>query len=602
MANFKFITSNNPNVQNVNTGKFSNQVFQNFVNNQQFNDAADYLNQFRFETDSKLDNKYKNIINSLRKQADFVQNATANLTDDERDAFAFHYAMTNNLKLPENSVVRGRRNSYTDRYRASIDALGGKESDEIVIGIKNNKEDSFFDGIRDFFLGNALKSTDAFFEALGYKSADKGIKELQGLGVNVNRDGTGETSIRFNKSNQNIINILNAVNGINLNNVTIYGIQNKDGKDIFRKIIDYNSDNTNTPNPASFITDAHKSRYLINTPSNIIQEAADKSRFNESKSAYDEDIIQGSVVGLGFKSAAHAKIQELRDRGMIDGTMYDDKMKDLDNQLMSHLQSDLSEYDVYYSNSEDRALDQVQGNEVKNQISDYIKLAIDNNQKINVQEAHVNGVFGTLIEIPGNLATKDYHELGNYTLDTNANTGKFEGGDNKPAESRTIFIKNFDGSDDEQELVNDPKMQAIRHLTTMNNTTSSYELGNGLKLKANGNDSYSLIEQASGLNANGVWHQINHKVRDLSKEEAQQMLAKDMYAQDVARDLETLLTDENGEINTNNAKEILGLYSPIFLRKLSNLYNTSDENTLSTVGDDFMDLISKILGINLRNL
>lgn len=589
MANFKFITSSNPNVQNVNTGKFSNQVFQNFVNNQQFNDAADYLNQFRFETDSKLDNKYKNVINSLRKQADFVQNATANLTDDERDAFAFHYAITNNLKLPEQSVVRGRRNSYTDNYRTTIGNLGGKDTDTLIIDIKNDNENPILGGLRELFTSNkAEKSTDTFFNNLGYNSKEQGIKALNELGIGVSTDGTGRTTIKIDKSNNNILDILGAISEVNENNFNIYGVKNGDEKQIrqFHR----------SQAPLSAV------KSILRKPGNIVEDAAIKSRFNESKSAYDEDIIQGSVVGLGFKSAAHAKIQELRDRGMIDGTMYDDKMKDLDNQLMSHLQSDLSEYDVYYSNSEDRALDRVQGNEVKNQISDYIKLAINNNQKINVQEAHINGVFGTLIEIPGNLATKDYHELGNYTLDTNANTGKFEGGDNKPAESRTIFIKNFDGSDDEQELVNDPKMQAIRHLTTMNNTTSSYELGNGLKLKANGNDSYSLIEQASGLNANGVWHQINHKVRDLSKEEAQQMLAKDMYAQDVARDLETLLTDENGEINTNNAKEILGLYSPIFLRKLSNLYNTSDENTLSTVGDDFMDLISKILGINLRNL
>ena len=589
MANFKFITSSNPNVQNVNTGKFSNQVFQNFVNNQQFNDAADYLNQFRFETDSKLDNKYKNIINSLRKQADFVQSATANLTDDERDAFAFHYAITNNLKLPENSVVRGRRNSYTDNYRTTIGNLGGKDTDTLIIDIKNDNENPILGGLRELFTSNkAEKSTDTFFNNLGYNSKEQGIKALNELGIGVSTDGTGRTTIKIDKSNNSILDILGAISEVNENNFNIYGVKNGDEKQIrqFHR----------SQAPLSAV------KSILRKPGNIVEDAAIKSKFDESKSAYDEDIIQGSVVGLGFKSAAHAKIQELRDRGMIDGTMYDDKMKDLDNQLMSHLQSDLSEYDVYYSNSEDRALDRVQGNEVKNQISDYIKLAINNNQKINVQEAHVNGVFGTLIEIPGNLATKDYHELGNYTLDTNANTGKFESGDNKPAESRTIFIKNFDGSDDEQELVNDPKMQAIRHLTTMNNTTSSYELGNGLKLKANGNDSYSLIEQASGLNANGVWHQINHKVRDLSKEEAQQMLAKDMYAQDVARDLETLLTDENGEINTNNAKEILGLYSPIFLRKLSNLYNTSDENTLSTVGDDFMDLISKILGINLRNL
>lgn len=589
MANFKFITSSNPNVQNVNTGKFSNQVFQNFVNNQQFNDAADYLNQFRFETDSKLDNKYKNVINSLRKQANFVQNATANLTDDERDAFAFHYAITNNLKLPEQSIVRGRRNSYTDNYRTTIGNLGGKDTDILIIDIKNDNENPILGGLRELFTSNkAEKSTDTFFNNLGYNSKEQGIKALNELGIGVSTDGTGRTTIKIDKSNNNILDILGAISEVNENNFNIYGVKNGDEKQIrqFHR--------------SQALLSAVKS--ILRKPGNIVEDAAIKSRFNESKSAYDEDIIQGSVVGLGFKSAAHAKIQELRDRGMIDGTMYDDKMKDLDNQLMSHLQSDLSEYDVYYSNSEDRALDQVQGNEVKNQISDYIKLAINNNQKINVQEAHVNGVFGTLIEIPGNLATKDYHELGNYTLDTNANTGKFEGGDNKPAESRTIFIKNFDGSEDEQELVNDPKMQAIRHLTTMNNTASSYELGNGLKLKANGNDSYSLIEQTSGLNANGIWHQINHKVRDLSKEEAQQMLAKDMYAQDVARDLETLLTDENGEINTNNAKEILGLYSPIFLRKLSNLYNTSDENTLSTVGDDFMDLISKILGINLRNL
>lgn len=589
MSNFKFITSSNPNVQNVNTGKFSNQVFQNFVNNQQFNDAADYLNQFRFETDSKLDNKYKNIINSLRKQADFVQNATANLTDDERDAFAFHYAITNNLKLPENSVVRGRRNSYTDNYRTTIGNLGGKDTDTLIIDIKNDNENPILGGLRELFTSNkAEKSTDTFFNNLGYNSKEQGIKALNELGIGVSTDGTGRTTIKIDKSNNSILDILGAISEVNENNFNIYGVKNGDEKQIrqFHR----------SQAPLSAV------KSILRKPGNIVEDAAIKSKFDESKSAYDEDIIQGSVVGLGFKSAAHAKIQELRDRGMIDGTMYDDKMKDLDNQLMSHLQSDLSEYDVYYSNSEDRALDRVQGNEVKNQISDYIKLAINNNQKINVQEAHVNGVFGTLIEIPGNLATKDYHELGNYTLDTNANTGKFEGGDNKPAESRTIFIKNFDGSDDEQELVNDPKMQAIRHLTTMNNTTSSYELGNGLKLKANGNDSYSLIEQASGLNANGVWHQINHKIRDLSKAEAQQMLAKDMYAQDVARDLETLLTDENGEINTNNAKEILGLYSPIFLRKLSNLYNTSDENTLSTVGNDFMDLISKILGINLRNL
>ena len=74
---------------------FNKEHYDYFMSNLDLNSAAEYAGQFRYVgEDEELELENRKAINKLRREAATMAYRTKNLTQDQRDAYAFDYAYT----------------------------------------------------------------------------------------------------------------------------------------------------------------------------------------------------------------------------------------------------------------------------------------------------------------------------------------------------------------------------------------------------------------------------------------------------------------------------------------------------------------------------
>uniref|UniRef100_A0AAU8MI08 Uncharacterized protein n=1 Tax=Geladintestivirus 1 TaxID=3233133 RepID=A0AAU8MI08_9CAUD len=598
------------NIQN--TSQLDEDVYNKFIDQQDYSNAAEYLSQFHF-TDPNTNFLHKQRINNLRIEAHKQHAIMANMTDDQRDAYAFNHAMQNNLELPLESVVKGERNSYTERYRNAVNKLYGEDAQEIVFDIKDTKQNPFWGGLKEIFGGRADKATEAFYDSLGIPRGNY-RDGLTNLGAII-QEKQGKTSITINKSNPNFLKFLQAAKEVDSRAISMYGIaKDEKGNNVIRgnpnetfytaSLLDFNSKYGGVDE----IGNSHAPSKLIDNIITIPQEAANLANPDYTQSNYTEEEYEQAIIGTPYMTAVHAKLEEDYNLGMISNEFYGKKKAELDDEAMRLLLSnDFAEQQILYDTSDDGVLREIKGANNRKWFHDLLNTAYQNNQKITVSEASMGGVPGTYVVIPAfTVGEKQKKDLNGIDLeyDTNSATAN-EDRLGKESNMRTyrIFLPRFYGDEAEEDVYRDPKMSALRTLTSIDRYQYNHELSGNRSIKSlgNGQYQYTTVVGYAGKKG-GSYHPYGVETRVVGKDEAQMLLAEEEATSRVADVIQMIASDENGTLNKDLVKQAIFNKSKYIQKTVSQLYGVSDEQSLQLFGEKFLKNLSKILGIDINRL
>lgn len=175
--------------EKYNSKGFNSAVFNNYINNYQFNQAAEYASQFKFnDVDKQREHIHR--LNELRNKGRKQQAIFSKYKGTEyEDAIRFHDFVfaPKGLEKISNNVFKDK----FERYKNRIGNSNGNEAQYLSLTFSKTKQFLWWDVDKD-----ENYSIDSFYDRSGLNE-----ETLKSKGVKVNKNNDGSTTLIFAKNN-----------------------------------------------------------------------------------------------------------------------------------------------------------------------------------------------------------------------------------------------------------------------------------------------------------------------------------------------------------------------------------------------------------------
>lgn len=554
--------------------EFNQEHFDYFMSNMDLRNAYEYASQFRYTgKDASLELENRKILNDLRREAAGLEYRTRNMTDEQRDAFSFKYAIDHGYELPTMNA-NNKQNTYTAQYRKSMEMLGGKGSRTLQFNIKNNDNSAWFR------FGEAEGNTsDIFFDLLGIKENPlAGLLSLGAQNVKQTNDGYSFTIDKFNKD---ILKFINAYGNESLNsdNMSVTGLDGN-GKTVERD----SSKNTKSAtligspvnNAKQDILTCRGLRDLVDTANKLTDFTA-----MDAKQRRDQ-LAEREMILTGFMSPAHQKLEEDFAKGLVAPQMYEKLNKMLHEKLSGLIETAFTKNEVYYNDDKDEVL-RYADNDIRQALENEFRAARENNKEVSWQTAIVGGRQGIYITLPPRVSPTDWKSNGYATPDASA------------FKTRQIFIPDvFQGSVEDM-IYRNPKTRAVQELEEMDINKYDYEISGNRKIIPTGDGNFILREtKVLGQGATS-WEDT-----PLDKFHAQRLIAEEMSYQDTAEMIKNSVANPDGTLDLNLVGLALVKYQDDIKASVMNLWQTNNPDLINDYSNSYIEKVCEILGVDIN--
>lgn len=561
--------------------EFNQEHFDYFMSNMDLQNAAEYAAQFRFTgSDSDLELENRRMINNLKREAATIDYRTKNMTQEQRDAFSFNYAIEHNLSLPTVNS-NNKKNTYVEQYRKYINDLGGKGSTSLQFNIKNNDNTAWlkfgeFDGT----------TSDNFFNLLGIGSNPlNGLISLGAKNVKQTNDGY---SFTIDKSNPDILKFISVYGNSKLNsdNMSITGFDAK-GNQVNRNElfvrggghgVGYTS---NSVHVSASEQDYNTCGYITG----LVNTAKELSNFESMDAQQRKDqSTQREMILTGYMSPAHQLLVEDFNKGIISPQYYEKALKNLENTIPNLIETAFTQNEVYYNDDKDQVL-RFADNDLRQALENEFRAARNIDKGVSWQAAIVGGRLGVYITLPPRINPKDWKDNGYANPDPSA------------SKSRHIFIPDVFQGTAEDMYYRNPKTRAAQEIEEMDINKYDYEISDNRKLIPTNDGNYILRQ--TKLLAQGAtgWEDTI-----VDKFHAQQLIAEEMSYQDTADDIKALVADSDGNLDMSLVGAAISKLSNDIKASVMNLWPTEDETLVNQYCDSYIENVCKILGIDINTV
>lgn len=554
--------------------EFNQEHFDYFMSNMDLHNAYEYASQFRYTgKDASLELENRKILNDLRREAAGLEYRTRNMTDEQRDAFSFKYAIDHGYELPTMNA-NNKQNTYTAQYRKSMEMLGGKGSRTLQFNIKNNDNSAWFR------FGEAEGNTsDIFFDLLGIKENPlAGLLSLGAQNVKQTNDGYSFTIDKFNKD---ILKFINAYGNESLNsdNMSVTGLDGN-GKTVERNSNKNTKSATLIGSPVSNakqdILTCRGLRDLVDTANKLTDFTA-----MDAKQRRDQ-LAEREMILTGFMSPAHQKLEEDFAKGLVAPEMYEKLNKMLHEKLPNLIETAFAKNEVYYNDDKDEVL-RYADNDIRQALENEFRAARENNKEVSWQTAIVGGRQGIYITLPPRVSPTDWKSNGYATPDASA------------YKTRQIFIPDvFQGSVEDM-IYRNPKTRAVQELEEMDINKYDYEISGNRKIIPTGDGNFILREtKILGQGATGS------KDTPLDKFHAQRLIAEEMSYQDTAEMIKNSVANPDGTLDLNLVGLALVKYQDDIKASVMNLWQTNNPDLINDYSNSYIEKVCEILGVDIN--
>ena len=556
--------------------EFNQEHFDYFMSNMDLRNAYEYASQFRYTgKDASLELENRKVLNDLRREAAGLEYRTRNMTDAQRDAFSFVYAMDHNLTLPRTGA-KGKINKFTQDFQTTMNSLGGYGSSKLVINLKNNANNFF-----DFLSKDRPTTSKIFFDSLGVTGNE--LQALYSLGAeNVNNTNEGY-SFTIDKSNPNVLKFLRAYSNreLNNNNIEIFGVD-RNGKRVITKD---DSPITNAyqarTNPEVY--HSQDTRTKLRDMFSKIDEARTLTDFKamDAKQRRDQ-LAEREMILTGFMSPAHQKLEEDFAKGLVAPQMYEKLNKMLQDKLSGLIETAFTKNEVYYNDDKDEVL-RYADNDIRQALENEFRAARENNKEVSWQTAIVGGRQGIYITLPPRVSPADWKSNGYATPDASA------------YKTRQIFIPDvFQGSVEDM-IYRNPKTRAVQELEEMNINKYDYEISGNRKIIPTGDGNFILRETKLLGQGATSWEDT-----PLDKFHAQRLIAEEMSYQDTAEMIKNSVANPDGTLDLNLVGLALVKYQDDIKASVMNLWQTDNPDLINDYSNSYIEKVCEILGVDIN--
>lgn len=569
---------------------FNKEHYDYFMSNLDLNSAAEYAGQFRYVgEDEELELENRKAINKLRREAATMAYRTKNLTQDQRDAYAFDYAMKHNLQLPKTNGT-GKANKFTQQFEQLKNNIGGINSTKLQFNVKNNNNNFWW----EFWKKNDTTS-NIIFDRLGISGdVKKGLIDLGALDITENQDGY---SFTVDKSNSNFLKFCEAFDGneIHRGNIDITGLDSN-GDRVSKQYVTLRNDvGGYSVHKADASSQNAKVQSLndITKLNSIVKQASSMINFDEiDASDAAKKGVQREGRLLGYLSPAHQKITEMYFKGQIDKTTYKNAVDAIKDNVSNLVETSFRMNEVYYNNDKDGVLREASQDE-RSMLQEEFRWAKENMKDVKYQLAEIGGRLGMYITLPPKVDKKT--GLGSSIFNT------LSADDQK---SRTIFIPDAVIGKASDLFYSDVKTRASQETDLMDSYQYEFDTSYG-KVKGLGNGKF--VKYVEQYNSRGELKKLkdgtpDYLIEQLDKNSVQNEIAESMSMQDVVRKIQNYTADINGDINTDLIGPALVKVQDDIRAQCNILYNPQSEEELNAYSTLYINGICKLLGINPNSL
>ena len=435
--------------------QFNQQEYDNYINNYRYDEAADYLEQFQMDND--IDQaQYKYFINSLRTEGSRYNR----LVDLSKNGQAVRFSQD-----ISNGVLNDTDNKYTNRYKRVLNKVG--------VNPNNNQQPNYY---KVAFTDSSV--FDAFLTQSGYDKDD-----LQSKGISYIPED-GKVTIKFDRAeNKDLYHTLYSLAKIQGGgNFTIKGfLKQNDGNDIDLSI------NNNAYMPSSYsrgatsfnlnkteVSDIYKNTYYpeLQRLANIIDHT--NSILSNAELQMKNDVISNTIIAKDFKTAGHAKLDELRAKGLSKQD-YEGYVKKLDDIYKSRIILEgFSDRDIYLADGE--VYTKLEKQKDRLELKQYLSAILGNETESNrftYRAAMSGNMIGTIITV-----SPDTNNDGSITNKKYKNTKS----------GVSVFIPDLFHDECEQSLRRDTQIRSVLDYNNLVSIQNTQYLYNGNRIKDVNND------------------------------------------------------------------------------------------------------------------
>lgn len=426
--------------------QFNQQEYDNYINNYRYDEAADYLEQFQMDNDVDQA-QYKYFINSLRTEGSRYNR----LVDLSKDGQAIRFSQD-----ISNGVLNDNDNKYTNRYRRVLNKVG--------VAPNNNQQPNYY---KVAFADSSV--FDAFLTQSGYDKDD-----LQSKGISYIPED-GKVTIKFDRAeNKDLYHTLYSLAKIQGGgNFTIKGyLKQNQGDDI--DLSDSTNSNPFTSHSYNTVSYLYKDTYYpeLQRLANIIDHTNDI--VSNAELQMKNNVISNSIIAKDFKTAGHAKLDELRAKGLSKQD-YEGYVKELDDIYKSRIILEgFSDRDIYMADGE--VYTKLEKQKDRLELKQYLSAILGNESESNrftYRAAMSGNMIGTIITV-----SPDINNDGSITNKKYKNTKS----------GISVFIPDLFHDECEQSLRRDTKVRSVLDYNNLVSIQNTQYLYNGNRIKDVNND------------------------------------------------------------------------------------------------------------------
>lgn len=463
-----------PQPQSGTNTEFDADEFNQLINNRQYEDAASYASQFRFD-DPDMQKDFQSQIYTLKREGRKLNAIYSKIPEDKLPLIEF-----GDKVLVNGGLETLQNNPYADKFIKYKKQLGSTDEDEATsLSVTFEPRKQTFLGI-DWLNPDNYNDITAFYERSGFNE-----QQLRANGITVtNKDG--RTTLTFDKSHRfanKILYNLNDASGYGNMPVTITGHGYKNNEVVDLDSIKYEKDNATW---ADFMLNKDKMALVqasansdITNLKRLIQDAKDE------KEQYFIDINQATkdysttIAGPLFDNNDDMiELQQKAAQGLISTSDYNKALNLNKGYVRDALNAIGSgNYDMYTNTFNDEATDETliaADNKSRSELIQY--LSSRDAKDVSLFAGYCNGKVGTYISVAAEHKTKDDSSFWDDILP----------GDKLSTRRIQVFIPGLFEKEAQKKIDSNTSFRAVQEVSEMESWGYEYSTENNKKLISDG--------------------------------------------------------------------------------------------------------------------
>lgn len=534
------------NPKDDNAYEFNESVFDTYISNRQYIDAANYLKQFKFndpEVNKAHEADIYNIEHEGRKLAAIYSRIT---NSEDMDAIDFYDKLFVDGGL---EIVENTNNEYKKEFIKLKQKLGSQfeynlfdvnkayYNDDIGFEFKPSKQTLF--GI-DWLEKDNPNTIDNFYNVSGLNKT-----MLQSKGVKVITKKDGSTVIRFKKDNPLANEIIYHTANINANKGPKYSDMPIHSPFINTRVIAYKPDGR----------EVGTWRHSWEAISNLINKAKNTKDAFFKKEGLNS--FTSPILMMGDVSPQLKHISELHDNGKLGDTEYkayrDKYLSKYDNVIYALSGANTPMYANWgeegYDENRDETLVPINNTKTRQKLIEHIK---GFPSKVSYQFAMLNDQLGILISVAPTNLTKNSTTPG----------------------ATQVFIPNLFTTEAQERLNSDTRFKAINELNSMANYGYEYKTVDDYRIVPTGSGQFNVYAGNTLIKS------------DIEKSQAIEYLNKSFAMEDIARNFKYDYIGADGNFIKGQEQQFINdaKRSAVFIA--NSIYKTTSDITEKDLFED----------------